>query len=81
MMGIAPVIAIDGPSGAGKGTLCKAMAEALLWHSRDLRDLSRTGFSCVASSCRRDVGRCASSIRLFTFTCALFDRRTLEVIL
>ncbi|MBZ6403408.1 MAG: (d)CMP kinase, partial [Kalamiella piersonii] len=27
-----PVITIDGPGGAGKGTLCKAMAEALGWH-------------------------------------------------
>lgn len=31
----APVITIDGPSGAGKGTLCKAMAEALGWHLLD----------------------------------------------
>ena len=33
MTAIAPVITIDGPSGAGKGTLCKAMAEALQWLS------------------------------------------------
>lgn len=31
----APVITIDGPSGAGKGTLCKAMADALQWHLLD----------------------------------------------
>ena len=32
MTAIAPVITIDGPSGAGKGTLCKAKAAALQWH-------------------------------------------------
>lgn len=31
----APVITVDGPSGAGKGTLCKALAEALKWHLLD----------------------------------------------
>ncbi len=35
MTAIAPVITIDCPSGAGKGTLCKAMAEALQWHLLD----------------------------------------------
>ncbi|WP_034913800.1 MULTISPECIES: (d)CMP kinase [Erwinia] len=35
MTAMAPVITIDGPSGAGKGTLCKAMAEALNWHLLD----------------------------------------------
>lgn len=32
---IAPVITIDGSSGAGKGTLCKALAETLQWHLLD----------------------------------------------
>ena len=31
MTAIAPVITVDGPSGAGKGTLCKALAESLGW--------------------------------------------------
>ncbi|HBH64538.1 MAG TPA: (d)CMP kinase [Erwinia persicina] len=35
MTATAPVITIDGPSGAGKGTLCKAMAESLQWHLLD----------------------------------------------
>ncbi|MGV3344839.1 (d)CMP kinase [Enterobacteriaceae bacterium LUAb1] len=35
MAATAPVITIDGPSGAGKGTLCKAIAEALKWHLLD----------------------------------------------
>ncbi|MGL4545007.1 MAG: (d)CMP kinase [Plesiomonas sp.] len=30
-----PVITVDGPSGAGKGTLCKALAEQLGWHLLD----------------------------------------------
>ncbi|MBT0722060.1 (d)CMP kinase [Tatumella sp. TA1] len=30
-----PVITIDGPSGAGKGTLCKVLAEQLGWHLLD----------------------------------------------
>ncbi|WP_037378180.1 (d)CMP kinase [Serratia sp. M24T3] len=32
---ITPVITVDGPSGAGKGTLCKALAEAFGWHLLD----------------------------------------------
>lgn len=31
----APVITVDGPSGAGKGTLCKALAETLQWNLLD----------------------------------------------
>ena len=35
MTATVPVITIDGPGGAGKGTLCKAMAETLGWHLLD----------------------------------------------
>ncbi|VAX76686.1 Cytidylate kinase [Serratia symbiotica] len=35
MMATAPVIAVDGPSGAGKGTLCQAIAKTLGWHFLD----------------------------------------------
>jgi len=34
-MPVAPVITVDGPSGAGKGTLCKALAEVFGWHLLD----------------------------------------------
>lgn len=33
--GYSPVITVDGPSGAGKGTLCKALAESLGWRLLD----------------------------------------------
>jgi cytidylate kinase len=32
---MAPVMTIDGPSGAGKGTLCQLLAEKLGWHVLD----------------------------------------------
>lgn len=35
MTATAPVITVDGPSGAGKGSLCKALAEALGWSLLD----------------------------------------------
>lgn len=35
MATVAPVIAIDGPSGVGKGTLCQSLADRLGWHLLD----------------------------------------------
>ncbi len=35
MAEVVPVITVDGPSGAGKGTVCKALAEKLGWHLLD----------------------------------------------
>ncbi len=37
----APVIAIDGPSGSGKGTIARRVAEALGWHLLDSGALYR----------------------------------------
>lgn len=37
----APVIAIDGPGGAGKGTVCRAVARTLGWHLLDSGALYR----------------------------------------
>jgi len=44
----APVICVDGPSGAGKGTLSTKLAEALGWHLLDSGALYRiVGYACL----------------------------------
>jgi len=40
-MSRAPVLAVDGPGGAGKGTLCRRVAEHLGWHLLDSGALYR----------------------------------------
>lgn len=40
-MSNAPVLAVDGPGGAGKGTLCRVVAERLDWHLLDSGALYR----------------------------------------
>ena len=43
-----PVITIDGPSGVGKGTLCRLLAQALTWHMLDSGSLYRlTAFAAL----------------------------------
>ena len=43
-----PVITVDGPSGAGKGTISHMLAEALGWHLLDSGALYRvTGHACL----------------------------------
>jgi cytidylate kinase len=47
-MAIAPVITVDGPSGAGKGTVSHLLAERLGWHFLDSGALYRvTGQACL----------------------------------
>jgi len=41
MNGLAPVIAVDGPGGVGKGTLCQWLAARLGWHLLDSGALYR----------------------------------------
>jgi CMP/dCMP kinase len=40
-LSVAPVLAVDGPGGAGKGTLCRAVAERLGWRLLDSGALYR----------------------------------------
>ena len=37
----APVIAVDGPGGSGKGTICRALAQKLGWNLLDSGALYR----------------------------------------
>ena len=48
MVSGAPVITVDGPSGAGKGTISHLLAETLGWHLLDSGALYRvTGHACL----------------------------------
>ena len=48
--GSAPIICVDGPSGAGKGTLAQSLADTLGWHLLDSGALYRVvGLACLSS--------------------------------
>lgn len=50
-----PVIAVDGPSGAGKGTISHLLADKLGWHLLDSGALYRvTGHACLLENIRWD---------------------------
>jgi cytidylate kinase len=54
-MASAPVIAIDGPSGSGKGTLCQTLARHLGWHLLDSGALYRlVGMAADKHGCAFD---------------------------
>jgi cytidylate kinase len=49
-MSRSPVLAVDGPGGAGKGTLCRVVAERLGWHLLDSGALYRLVAAAAARS-------------------------------
>ncbi|ABM61350.1 (d)CMP kinase [Halorhodospira halophila] len=58
-----PVLAIDGPSGAGKGTVAKAVVRALGWHFLDSGALYRlTGLYCQRQGVAPDDARRAAEL-------------------
>jgi cytidylate kinase len=64
-----PVLAIDGPSGSGKGTISRAVADALGWHLLDSGALYRAvgyaaGMGGIDLSDATAVTRCAETTRI-----------------
>ena len=60
---VTPVIAIDGPSGSGKGTVARAVARALGWHLLDSGALYRlAALACTAAGVDLDNGAQAARI-------------------
>ncbi|NCT66142.1 MAG: (d)CMP kinase [Rhodanobacteraceae bacterium] len=64
-----PVLTIDGPSGAGKGTISRAVAEALGWHLLDSGALYRAvgyaaGMAGIDLSDAAAVTRCAETTKI-----------------
>jgi len=64
-----PVLAIDGPSGSGKGTIARAVAERLGWHMLDSGAIYRAvgyaaGLKDLDLSDAGAVARCAAETRI-----------------
>jgi cytidylate kinase len=67
--GSIPVLTIDGPSGSGKGTIARAVADRLGWHMLDSGAIYRAvghaaGTKDLDVSDAQAVARCAAAIRL-----------------
>lgn len=78
----APVLAIDGPSGAGKGTVSRAVATALGWHMLDSGALYRAvgyaaGLAAIDLSDAAAMTRCARETRIAFVPAAGGDTRVL----
>lgn len=61
-MSLLPVLAIDGPSGSGKGTVCRRVAAALGWHLLDSGALYRLvahGAAAVGVAATDEAGHAA----------------------
>ena len=57
-VGEAPVICVDGPSGAGKGTLAQSLADTLGWNLLDSGALYRVvGLACLSGGVPLDQAR------------------------
>jgi len=69
---LAPVIAIDGPSASGKGTVAQAVARALGWHYLDSGALYRV-VALAALRARADWADAAALARLAAALDARFD--------
>ena len=66
---VAPVLTIDGPSGSGKGTISRAVADRLGWHLLDSGALYRAvgfaaGMAGIDLSHAAAVARCAEATRI-----------------
>jgi cytidylate kinase len=66
---IVPVLTIDGPSGSGKGTIARAVADRLGWHMLDSGAIYRAvGYAANAAGLDLDhaeaVARCALDTRI-----------------
>ncbi|HET7332318.1 (d)CMP kinase, partial [Dyella sp.] len=64
-----PVLTIDGPSGSGKGTIARAVADRLGWHMLDSGAIYRAvGYAAGARALdladAGAVARCAASTRI-----------------
>jgi cytidylate kinase len=64
-----PVLAIDGPSGSGKGTIARAVADRLGWHMLDSGAIYRAvgyaaGLKGLDLADAEAVTRCAAATRI-----------------